>query len=113
MEDPKTFGELSLHDKLFYVTRDFHSTIGILGMRADEDERGRTILSFTNSDFEDVSFPDGEDSYEDKDTEIKYTTNKKKYQEWIRPFIEIKITNKEKRIEEIKLEIKELRDSIV
>ena len=112
MSEIKTFSELCLHDKIFYVTRDYHSQLGISGIKADDEQICKTILSFSNSDFDDVSVPDDESVYEDEESEIKYTTDKSVYQKWITPFIEKKIENKEKRIQEIQLEIQELKESI-
>lgn len=112
MEAAKVFGELSLNDKIFYVTKDFYSTLGISGVKADEDNRGNTIVTFHNRDFEEVSFPNAECLYEDSELGIKYTTDKRTYQVWINPFITKKIATKQERIEEIKQEIEELRASI-
>lgn len=112
MNEPKTFGELSLQDSIHWVNEEYkNGYAGISKIENDPDDRNRILIDFFQIE-EPVSFPDNESSYEDPDTGIKYTTDKKQFDKWMVPFIEQEIEKKEKRIEEIKTEIQELKKSI-
>lgn len=111
MSELKTFGELSLQDSIFYATDKKHGQVGIVKIEADPDDRRRVLIELSDND-DSVSFPEGEIFYDDKECEVKYTTDKKQYHEWTIPFIEKQIAYKEKIMEEIKIEIQELRESI-
>lgn len=110
MSEIKTFGELCLQDRIFYVTDKKHSSIAILKIECDPDDYNRTLIELHDTDS--VSFPDDETVYEDKEGEVKYTTDKKQYHQWTIPFIEKQIAYKEKILAEIQLEIQELKESI-
>lgn len=110
MNEPKTFDELSLRDIIHWANDEHHSYDSIIKIEMDPDDNNKTLIELYQSD--PISFPNGESIYEDKDSGTKYTTDIKKYQEWIIPFTEAKIAAKEKKIEEIKLEIEELRKTI-
>lgn len=112
MNEPKVFSELGLRDNVHWVDPDFKNGLAsICKIEIDPDDNDRTLIEF-HQITESVSFPDNESEYEDKDTGIKYTTNKKKYDEWMVPFIEEKIKEKERKIEFIKLEIEDLKKQI-
>lgn len=111
MSEVKTFGELSLQDRIFYVTDKKHSSIGITKIECDPDDNRRTLIELDDTN-DSTSFPDAETFYEDKDNEVKYTTDKKQYHQWTIPFIEKQIAYKKKILAEIQLEIEELKESI-
>lgn len=112
MNEPKTFDELSLRDKIYSLT-DAGTFISrnIFSIKTDDQQINKTLISIDSPD-EEVSFPDGEHFYDDRDREIKYTTDPKVYAEWKKPSILREIAEKEKRIESIKFDIEELRKSI-
>lgn len=112
MSEIKTFGELCLHDKIYWVSISDHSYSGITKIEEDEDDRSNVVIELSNGD-DPISFPEGESFYVPKDFDIKYTTDKNQYLKWIKPFILNKIAEKEKRIEELKQEIFELNSDIV
>lgn len=112
MNEPKTFDELSLRDRIFFITdNDTCGSRGIFSIKADDEQINKTLIKIDGPD-EEISFPDGETIYDDRDGEIKYTTDPKVYAEWKKPSILKEISQKEKRIEAIKLEIAELKKSI-
>lgn len=58
MSEIKTFGELCLQDRIFYVTEDKHSALAIIKIECDPDDTCRTLIEFHHTDS--VSFPDDE-----------------------------------------------------
>lgn len=112
MKEPKTFGELSLHDKIYWVNTSTHSSSGIIKIEEDGDRRSNVLIELDNYKEEPISFPDGESTHEPKDCDTKYTTDKEQYRKWIKPFVLKQIAEKEKRIKEIQQEIYELQSDI-
>lgn len=112
MNEPKTFDELSLRDTIYYLSDSGgHGYLNISSIKPDDEQIRKTLIGlFGNED--PISLPDGETIYDDRDGEIKYTTDPKVYSEWKKPSILKEISEKEKRIESIKNEIAELKNSI-
>lgn len=111
MSEIKTFGELSLSDKIFFVSDDYFHTLTFNRIENDDEQICKTKFTFIQIE-DTVSLPDDECTFIDKENNLKYTTDPKQYKEWLTPFINKQIAEKEKRIEAIKLEIAELKESI-
>lgn len=112
MNEPKTFDELSLRDTIYYLSDSGdHGYINISSIKSDDEQIRKTLIGMFGTE-DQISFPDGETIYDDRDGEIKYTTDPKIYAQWERPFILKKIEQKEKVIESIQRDIAELKKSI-
>lgn len=111
MQEQISFSDLTLSNPIFLVTDKDYFVLLIKRIEDDEDERGKTKIAF-HWEADAISLPGNEYNYIDKETGFKYTTSKKQYKEWIIPFVEKKIKEKEKRIADIQLEIQELKESI-
>lgn len=108
MNEPKTFEELNLDDKVYCLTESGTDSSLVVMIKNDSDRS--KILIELDDETEPISFPRSESFFELDG--VKYSTNPHQYKIWQTPFVEKKIKEKQKRIEQINLEIQELRSSI-
>lgn len=108
MAEFKTFGELSLKDKIYWVSENEYGFYYLKSIKEADD-----------SDFVSVKVDGGEDFFElpcddhlHEIENLRLTTDKDAYKEWKKPFLEREIKKKEKRIAELQEEIEELKKEL-